>query len=502
MKICFFLQRRWAQIGNAMAYHIKNDFPETEFCGFVNMRESLEFLQNQKDVSYTSLLLEQDLFKKIGDTVLDIDYIHWLEKEYGIPNLWPYVYVDRVIMNGQLVREYPFDEALLSHEDMLKYVQIQAKALIEFLDKEKPDALAISVIGSIGSSLLYHIARKRGIQTITFHHACIDNRIVLSEYYKNFSWVKERFNELNSGSSSTKRNDAENFIQTFREKPTSYIAGSDPKYNNQASRIAHVQFLKPKNLLKSVPWYIATFTKDLKKVGRGDYSDIFIWWTVWDKMVRKLRGLIGYDDLYSPVDLTERFAYYPLHFEPEITTLLYAPYYTNQAQLVRAIARSLPLDMKLYVKDHAPMLGYRTRSFYKEMLKIPNIKLIDPSVRGLDLVQKTELTFTITGTSGWESILLKKPVINFGYYFYNDIPRVKFCTGYDELPFLVKEQLEVWEHDEKAVVNYVSALLEDSVPADYTYLWDNAESFKEVRENDGIIALSRLLSKKVGLVKK
>jgi len=485
-----------------MAYHIKKEFPETEFCALVSMRESMEFLENQEDISYTSLILEQDLFKKIGETVLDTDYIHWLEKEYGIPNLWPYVYIDRLIMNGQLVREYPYDKALLSHEDMLKYVQILARAIIEFLDKEKPDALAISVIGSIGSSLLYHIARKRGIKTITFHHACIDNRIVLTDYYKNFSWVKERFNEINDGRISPEQKNAEEFIQTFRDKPKTYIAASDPSYKNQASRSAHVQFLKPQNLLKSIPWHFVTLIKDLKKTRRGDYSDIFIWWAVWDKIVRKTRGLIGYSDLYSPVDPTERFAYYPLHFEPEITTLLYAPYYTNQIQLVKAIARSLPLDMKLYVKDHAPMLGYRKRSYYKEMLKIPNIKLINPNVRGLDLLQKTELTFTITGTSGWESILLKKPVINFGYYFYNDIPGVKYSEGFEQLPYLVKEQLEEWKHDEKAIVNYVSALLEDSVPADYAYLWDNAESLKEVRENDGITALSRLLAKKLGLSKK
>ena len=54
---------------------------------------------------------------------LDIEYLHFLEKEYGIPNLWPYLHIDRVVMHGQLIREYPHDQPLLSHEEMMRLLR-------------------------------------------------------------------------------------------------------------------------------------------------------------------------------------------------------------------------------------------------------------------------------------------------------------------------------------------------------------------------------------------
>jgi hypothetical protein len=484
-----------------MAVNLKREFPETEFCAFVQMRPGLEFLNSQKDIAYTSLVLEEDIHKKLYEEKLDHDYLRWLEKEYGTPNLWPHLYLDRVIMNGQLVREYPYDKPLLSHEDMLRRVQVTAKMIIEFLDREKPDTLVISVIGSVGGSLLYTIAKRRGIKTINIDFVRIHNRMAFSDDYRTLTGTKKLFEEINKGRVSPEAENAKRFLAKFRDQPAPFLEISSPSFNNQALRRANVQFLKPKKLIISICWHLKTFFQDFKKKRNSDYTDIFVWWLSWDKFKRKIRGLIGYADLYSAIDTKERFAFYPIHLDPEIATMLYAPYYTNQANLIKQIARSLPFDMKLYIKEHPAMVGYRTRSFYKEILKTPNVKLINPTTNGHDLARLSTLTVTITGTSAWETILFKKPIISFGDVFYNDIPGVKRCRSFEEFPYLVKEQLENWEHDETQLVNYVSALLEDSVPVDYVELWTNAESSKQVMENEGLIKLTHNLAEKIGLKK-
>ncbi len=489
-------------MGHSMASQIKKDFPETEFCGFVQTRQTYEFLtKEQKDFTYTSLLLEEDIHKKLFTEKIDLDYLKWLEKEYGIPNLWPYLYIDRVLMNGQLVREYPYNKAMLSHEDMMRRVQVTAKEIIAFLDREKPEAVVFSVIGALGSRLLYEIAQRRGIKTINLEVSRIKNGMSFTDNYKTFTWVKKLFEEIQAGRKSERREEAINFLREFRDKPEPFYAPAAPSYNNQAYRRSHLRFLAPKHLLFSIPWYTNTFLNDLKRVKNNDYSDIFIWWTMWDKFKRKVRGLIGYTDLYSPVVEGEDFAFYPLHFDPEMTTMLYAPYYTDQIQVIKAAARSLPLRMKLYVKDHPAMTSYRTRSYYKELVKIPNVKLINSAVNGHDLARTAKLTITITGTAGWESILFKKPVIVFGDIYFMNIPGVKRCHGWEELPYLVKEQLEEWKHDEETLVNYLSALLEDSVPVDYLNLWTSAKTMGEITDNEGMIALSRALAAKLGLKK-
>ena len=123
MKGCIFLQRSFARVGHAMAIVFKEKYGVDEFCGYVALRTSLGFLKRQKNVKYHRLLLDEDLHEQYKNEIIDYDYLRWLEEKYGLPNLWPYVLVDRIIMHGQLVREYPYDQPLYTHEDILKIIQ-------------------------------------------------------------------------------------------------------------------------------------------------------------------------------------------------------------------------------------------------------------------------------------------------------------------------------------------------------------------------------------------
>lgn len=499
MKICFFLQRRFTPIGVALAHEILEKHPGTTFCSYVDTETRLMFLKEQTATPFTAFLVEEDIHKKMSEEKIDIGYLEWLEKEYGIPNLWPYLYVDRVMMNGQLLRDYPYDTPLLSYEEMLKKLQVTAKAIIGFLETEKPDAVVTSVIGSVGSMFLYHIAKKKGIQTLHIEFARIGNRIALTEDYNTFSWVQSRFTELQNGSPSSERAAAKKFITEFRSAPAPYDAETSVDFYN-TSRLKNLNFLHPKNLFHSIAWHIATLFKDLARIKNTDYTHVFIWWSTWDKIKRKVRALRGYQEFYfDHRTYTGKYAYYPLHIEPEIAMLLYAPFYTNQLELIRATARSLPIGMLLFVKEHPGMLGYRTRAYYKEMTKIPNVRLISPGVPGNQLAQGAALTVTITSTSGWESLLLQKPVITFGEVFYNDIPGVLTCRNFEELPYMVKKQLEEWQHNEQDLENYVSALLEDSVDVYFADMWNRAAPLDEIQNDQGIKDLAHLFAKKIGL---
>ena len=497
MKICFFLQRRFAYIGHAMACNIKEFAPETEFCAVVQFRQSLEFIKNQQEIKYTSILFDEDIYSSLFEEKIDLEYLRQIEKEYGIPNLWPYLYIDRVVMNGQLVREYPFNQPTLSYEDMQRCLQVNAKAIIAFLETEKPDAVVISVVGSVASTMLYHIAKKKGIQVINIEFARIGNHIAFSEDDRTFTWVKKRFDEIQGGRVSKESESAKKFLTEFRDHPAPYDAEHQQEYYGKKGRLTELKFLYPKRLIKSIPWHIKTLLGDIRKRKNNDYTDIFIWWALWDKLKRKTRGFVGFSDMYTKPDFGGRFAYFPLHTEPEIAMMRYAPYYTNQQELIKAIAHALPIDMLLYVKEHPGMVGYRTRAYYKEILKIPNVRLISPNVPGNELSRRAALTATITSTAGWEALLCKKPSITFGDTYYNDIPGVERCRGFEELPYLVQKQLNNWENDDKTLLNYISALLEDSVAVDFAAMWNEAASFEKIVHDSGMKALSHLLAQKV-----
>src|SRR3989338_4688400 len=223
MKGCFLLQRKFAPIGHRIAVHLKTMGAVDEFCAYVGLRAAHDFLRTQKEISYTALLLDENIQKKIQNETLDKEYLEKLEQEYGLPNLWPYLTIDRIFMHGQLLREYPHDWPILSHEEMLITIQVTAKEIIAFLDREKPDFLVMIVVASVGSKLLYHIAKKKGVKTLFLDPSRIGNGLIATDTCGIFSEAEKIFDRLQkSNEKSLKEEDAKKFIEAFRVSPAQY----------------------------------------------------------------------------------------------------------------------------------------------------------------------------------------------------------------------------------------------------------------------------------------
>jgi len=496
MKACFLLQRRFAFLGHKIAVELKKRYSVDEFCAYVYLRSRYDFLKSQTDIHYTELLLDEEIHKKYADEKLDYQYLADLEKKFGLPFLWPYIAIDRVLMHGQLIREYPHDAPLYSYEDMLRILQVKAKAIIDMLEKERPDFVFISVVGGMGSMLLYHVAKKKGIKVIDVTGTRIMGLNALSEDFRHFSWADKLFADFENGRApNTHRLEAENFLAKFRAAPTPHNFEADPD-RQQIHRREHMRFILPKNAWKATRWFLELTGNYLKHRVR-DYDDETPWNYLKDKIKRKFRSLIGYEDLYDTPDWDEDFAFFPLHVEPEISTMLHAPYFTDQSWLIRQIAKSLPVSFRLYVKEHPGMVGFRTRRFYRELKKMPNVKLIHPSIKSFKVLENVKLVTTITGSTGWEACLFKKPVITFGDVFYNSLPQVKHCRTIEDLPNMVKDCLENFHHNEDQLINFISALLAESVTTDIQDLWNNTKPTEETER--ALRPLVDLLAKKVGL---
>ena len=62
--------------------------------------------------------------------------------------------------------------------------------------------------------------------------------------------------------------------------------------------------------------------------------------------------------------------------------MLDAPFFTNQLEIIRNVAKSLPIGYKLFVKEQAAMVtrSWRSIDWYKQLAKIPNVVLIHHSL--------------------------------------------------------------------------------------------------------------------------
>jgi len=124
----------------------------------------------------------------------------------------------------------------------------------------------------------------------------------------------------------------------------------------------------------------------------------------------------------------EKYLYYSMTFDPEAVTLARSCV-SSQLTLIKMLAESVPDDVFIYVKDHPAytMLNtatysyflinnknFRSKSYYDELLKMRNVKLINMNESSEDLVKNSLALCTITGSVIVETIFkYKKPIIMF-----------------------------------------------------------------------------------------
>jgi hypothetical protein len=159
-----------------------------------------------------------------------------------------------------------------------------------------------------------------------------------------------------------------------------------------------------------------------------------------------------------------RYAFFPLHTEPEVSLLVYGRPFVNQIEIVRAIALSLPADMVLVVKEHPWMVGKRTLGAYEKMLNIPRVRFVRPGLDARLLIQHASLVAVITGSVALEAAMLAKPVLTFGDCPYNLLPdtMVRRVADIRQLPATIAGLLSAYQVDEHALESYVDAVFETS----------------------------------------
>jgi len=202
-------------------------------------------------------------------------------------------------------------------------------------------------------------------------------------------------------------------------------------------------------------------------------------------------------DIFEQPVKGEPYVLFPIHFQPEASTLVQAPYYLDQEALIEDISKSLPVGHRLYVKEHLSNRGRRPLSFYRRIKETFGVRVLDPDVDTWSLVQNAAAVAVITGTMGWESILLKRPVVTFGDVFFNMYPGVRRAGLHpkDEWAQVFQDAIYNHRHDEELTVKLVSAIQQTSRPG----FMANPSTFENVLEPDNVRHLADALAWGLGL---
>ncbi|MFA5412029.1 MAG: hypothetical protein WC350_01630 [Candidatus Micrarchaeia archaeon] len=106
---------------------------------------------------------------------------------------------------------------------------------------------------------------------------------------------------------------------------------------------------------------------------------------------------------------------FPLQFDDEANAS-YQEAFLSQFDVIKAVSLSLPINHYLIIKPHP---HWKNRDIpvgrMKEMMALPNVRMISPDVSTIDLINGSKGVFIINSTPGYEAIVLGKPVVTFGH---------------------------------------------------------------------------------------
>jgi ribosome biogenesis protein Nip4 len=183
-----------------------------------------------------------------------------------------------------------------------------------------------------------------------------------------------------------------------------------------------------KKSLKSGCFYrhiIKNFEKILKRKRSCNYSILnFKKCSLYNKNLKK--------HSQKNINLEEKFIYFPLHLQPELTSYILGEKFSDQLLAIEKLSKLIPNDWKIYIKENPKQTHYqRDELFFKRLKKIKNAILVDKHTNTYTLIEKSQFVSTISGTAGWEAISGGKNVLIFGKAWYQNLDGVfKFDNNF------------------------------------------------------------------------
>jgi hypothetical protein len=171
----------------------------------------------------------------------------------------------------------------------------------------------------------------------------------------------------------------------------------------------------------------------------------------------------------------KKYVLFPLHVIPEKSTSIDAPLFTQHYAYLKDLVLSLPPDVYICVKEHIHMLGLRSIDFYKSILTLPRVYLVDPRPDIFPLINKSSGVACISSTTGLEGAFMNKPVLICSETNYSSLPYVfNYCkTGeFHEFLSYIEGSSEVdIDINTTGCVKFLAHVFDVSFPLNSSTLW-------------------------------
>tara|TARA_B110000014_G_C20124868_1_gene598345 strand:- start:2595 stop:4112 length:1518 start_codon:yes stop_codon:yes gene_type:complete len=382
-----------------------------------------KFFENQNLVKFQKQWFLHD-YIEIKNSKPDTKYLEDFEKRYSI-NIWELGLNERIFYNYN--NFYKF-----SHDEILSILEKECKLYENILDEVKPDFLITSETALHQQHLFYEICKKRGVKILMLHQSKLAYKCIISQELHKIDFMPD-LDQIVSKNRS---------FDELLSKLKSFDTGKQTKFyasnfgKSKSSKLKALFEFAFKSNNSNIDTHFSYFGRTKSKV----ISKYLLY-----AFQTKSRKSFIDKNFESEIHHNEKFILFTLNQEPERSTLIATPYYTNQIEVIRHVAKSLPPGYKLYVKEHfsQELREWRKISYYKEILDIPNVRLYHPSADIEKLIQTSSLVISIGGTTPFQAPFYQKPSIIISDLGYAILPSVIKLKSLEELPETIRNTLNI-----------------------------------------------------------
>ena len=412
-----------------LSYHLQKKIDADFYAIYDLPNKTRTFFQNQKLVDFkkTWYYNDQINFKK-NET--DMEYLSNFEKKYNI-GLWNLAVNERLFYRFNRFYKFSTEEIWLILEQECKFFE-------SVLDEIKPDFFITREPFLHQDELFYQMCRAKGIKVLVSSATQSFNKCMISERPTEFDDSSISDSEISmkftSFSDLVKNIGSQSDVSSLAYNKTIKSYNEKWHTSNRKRASAAMEFLFNSNN-KNTKTHFAYFGRSKSSVLLDEIKQV---------LQKRSRMSFLNKNLSASINHNEKFVYFPLGVDEEHNLLVGAPFYTNQLETIRHVAKSIPINYKLYVKEHPSSVtrNWKSVSDYKEIMNVPNVRLLHHSVPQSELFQNCSLVVSAMGSSCLEAAFYGKPSVIFGKLYYSILPSVHHVETLSKLPEIIRSSLQ------------------------------------------------------------
>jgi hypothetical protein len=435
MKSPHVLSIGWAHVNANLIETILRKVEDRTNLVFYHIVTTEVFQMMSSDSYYQGRIFKFPVEKDVLSSIIDLEYLAELEKGSELT-------INNLILSDRVLRHLPYDDALAYCYSVVNSIQ-------KVIEEVKPTFI-LGSWDSVIPGLTSMLAKKAGIPFYTTKFSVIPHKEVT---FCEYPYQDREFETIKSDKLVLEER-AANYLNSWLDRVI--VA---PAYASTNSIL---------DIFKRLPFYFNALMIQiflLFRGGKNKYSKYSVSKNIAQFSKKKLNLILRRDKYFIKDIPSAPFFFYGLHMQPESSIDVWAPFYSNQYQVIESIARSMPLGHLLCVKIHISDADNYSNKDIQKLLKMPGVKVVSPHVSSREFIEKASIIFSIQGTIGLEGALLGKPVIMFGESAVLGFSTAKKVISIESLPELVRDLLQMSTPSKEKIISDYAIFLRNYLPA-------------------------------------